>query len=197
MFVLSQITPFYTELWKTSKPVRHSLCVATQTLMNSGNVHLCYELMIMSLQVKAHLLNRVECILWPSLCMLVGFNEGFAGAVSQWQSPHNYRLLCCYVKWNRYWRGKKIKWLFLKSFLIQPVPDKCVIHHVCQKSSVFTVNSSGRSLRRTPGCCFSHCKNVFNLVSFTRILRLEWRQKKRHQLHSFSLSHTVCAGCLS
>lgn len=47
----------------------------------------------MSLQAKAHLLNHVECILWPSLCMLVGFNEGFSGAVSQWQSPRNYRLL--------------------------------------------------------------------------------------------------------
>lgn len=30
--------------------------------------------------------------------MLMGFNEGFTGAVSQWQSPHNYRLFD--AMWN-------------------------------------------------------------------------------------------------
>lgn len=47
-------------------------------------------------------MNYMEWIAQPCLCMLVGFNEGFTGAVSHWlmtevQRLHNYRVLGCYL----------------------------------------------------------------------------------------------------
>ena len=43
------------------------------------------------------------------MCMLVGFNEGFTGAVShrlmtEVRRPNNYRLLGCYLDFNHYWK---------------------------------------------------------------------------------------------
>lgn len=47
-------------------------------------------------------MNHIERIPQPCLCTLVGFNEGFTGAVSHWlmtevQLPPNYRVLACYL----------------------------------------------------------------------------------------------------
>lgn len=75
-------------------------------------------------------------------------------------------------------RGGAGGWLPLKSFLIWPVPDKCVIHHVCQKFVHFLFCSfycfkkekggkkSGRSLRGALVVDASRCNNVVDTTSY-------------------------------
>ncbi len=55
------------------------------------------------------LMDYMEWIPEPCLCMLVGFNDGFTGALSHWlmtevQRPHNYRVLGSYLNGNHYGR---------------------------------------------------------------------------------------------
>lgn len=117
---------------------------------------------------------------------------------------------CCVAMWNETATGKGEKsgypW---KAFLFDQFQIS-VLSIMCVKNvfAVFFLQFSLKKIWPLPqkdlGCCVSHCNNVFNTISYHLselfwiiILPLEWRQKKRHQSHSCSLSQTVCAGCFS
>lgn len=125
------------------------------------------------------------CVRW--------WDEGFTGVVSQWWSPHNYRLLCCYVKWNRYWRGKR-KWSGYpwKAFLFSQFQISVSSIMCVRNPPLSALESSDHSLRRILARCFTHYNNIFNITSFTRTLPLGWRQKKRHQSVTFLLPESDC-----
>lgn len=95
-------------------------------------------------KLHEQLMNYMEWIPQPCLCMLVGFNEGFTGAVSQWLTKvqpsqlQGVALLfglkprCTTGENKHYFFIIDPKWLSLNYFLGQPISNKCVIHHVWQ-----------------------------------------------------------------